>query len=209
MKNSFLTSLLVLFVTTSVGATESTVASAGNADAGKEKSAACAACHGADGNSVVPTFPKLAGQHAQYLLKQMIDFKAATDRPNAIMQGQVATLNTEDMQDIALYFKSQKQSKGQASGSQELLALGRKVYHGGNIDTKVPACKSCHGPLGMGNSLAGFPAVAGQHSTYTSAQLKAFRSGDRKNDMKSMMGMTAERLTDEEIEAVSQYIAGM
>nr|VFJ69730.1 MAG: Cytochrome c553 [Candidatus Kentron sp. FM]VFJ73382.1 MAG: Cytochrome c553 [Candidatus Kentron sp. FM]VFK19088.1 MAG: Cytochrome c553 [Candidatus Kentron sp. FM] len=208
MKNPFLTPLLLLFVTTSVGA-ESMVPSDGNADADQTKSVVCAGCHGADGNSMVPTFPKLAGQHAPYLLKQLKDFKSATERSNGIMQGQVATLTDEDMQNLAAYFASQKKTIGTAQGSSEVIALGKKIYHGGNAETGVPACMACHGPLGVGNSLAGFPSLAGQHATYTSAQLKSFRSEARKNDAKSMMRTTARMLTDQEIEAVSQYIAGL
>nr|VFJ99123.1 MAG: Cytochrome c553 [Candidatus Kentron sp. H]VFJ99315.1 MAG: Cytochrome c553 [Candidatus Kentron sp. H]VFK03969.1 MAG: Cytochrome c553 [Candidatus Kentron sp. H] len=209
MKNPFLTPLLILFATTSVGATESMVASGGNVDAGQAKSVTCAGCHGADGNSQIPTFPKLAGQHAPYLLKQMENFKSGTDRTNPIMQGQVATLADEDMPNLAAYFALQEKSPGTAQGNLEVITLGKKIYHGGNTETEVPACMACHGPTGAGNSLAGFPSLAGQHAAYTGVQLKAFRSGERKNDAKSMMRTTAQRLTDQEIEAVSQYIAGL
>nr|VFK53132.1 MAG: Cytochrome c553 [Candidatus Kentron sp. TUN]VFK53971.1 MAG: Cytochrome c553 [Candidatus Kentron sp. TUN]VFK56063.1 MAG: Cytochrome c553 [Candidatus Kentron sp. TUN] len=209
MKNLLLTSLLVLSVTTSVSATEPVAATSGDVEAGKAKSAVCAGCHGADGNSLAPQFPKLAGQHASYLLKQIKDFRAATHRSSAIMQPFATGKSIEDMQDIVAYFAAQKKSPGYAKGKPENLALGKKIYRAGNPKTKVAACMSCHGPAGIGNSLAKFPALAGQHADYTKSQLNAFRSKSRKNDFKSMMRMTAEQLTDREIEAVSQYIAGL
>nr|VFJ50407.1 MAG: Cytochrome c553 [Candidatus Kentron sp. FW]VFJ55107.1 MAG: Cytochrome c553 [Candidatus Kentron sp. FW] len=208
MKNFFLTSLLVLSVTTSVSATEPKAAS-GDVEAGKVKAAVCAGCHGMDGNSPAPQFPKIAGQHTAYLLKQIKDFRAATHRASPVMQPFAMGQSMEDMKDIVAYFSSQKTSPGYAEGTPEQLALGEKLYRGGNAKTKVAACMACHGPAGSGNSLAPFPALSGQHAAYTKAQLEAFRSGSRKNDAKSMMRMTAERLTDQEIEAVSQYIAGL
>jgi len=113
------------------------------------------------------------------------------------------------MRNLAAYFSSQEVAPGTAQGASEIIALGKKIYHGGNSETGIPACKSCHGPSGKGNMLAGFPSLTGQHAAYTSVQLKTFRSGERKNDAKSMMGATAKKLTDQEIEAVSQYIAGL
>nr|VFJ43805.1 MAG: Cytochrome c553 [Candidatus Kentron sp. DK]VFJ49650.1 MAG: Cytochrome c553 [Candidatus Kentron sp. DK] len=214
MKKLFLTPLLILFVSISVQAAETdpTDASGGGADAAdatQERLKLCAGCHGMDGNSQFATFPKLAGQHAPYLLKQLKDFKANKDRSNPIMLGQVAALTEKDMQELADYFASQETAPGTVHTDKETLAFGKRIYHGGNMDTGVPACMACHGPAGTGNDLAGFPALAGQHATYTRTQLNSFHSGERKNDKKSMMRGAASRLTGEEIEAVSQYIASL
>nr|VFK43260.1 MAG: Cytochrome c553 [Candidatus Kentron sp. TC]VFK43654.1 MAG: Cytochrome c553 [Candidatus Kentron sp. TC]VFK57803.1 MAG: Cytochrome c553 [Candidatus Kentron sp. TC] len=209
MKNIFLTSLLVLSVTTLVSAAESMATPSGDIEAGKAKSAVCAGCHGADGNSPSSQFPKLAGQHASYLLKQINDFRAATHRTSAVMQPFAMGQSIEDMKNIVAYFAAQEKAPQYAMGDSEKLALGEKIYRGGNFDTKLPACMSCHGPAGDGNELAIFPALTGQHAAYTKAQLEAFRSGTRKNDLKSMMRTIAARMTDREIDAVSQYIAGL
>lgn len=209
MKKALLTPLLILFAGASASAAESVTAPGADVDAGKAKSAVCAGCHGVDGNSMVPSFPKIAGQHVAYLVKQLEDLKANEDRSNPIMLGQAAILEDEDMRNLAAYFASQKMGPGTAQGDEETIALGKRIYHGGNADTGVPACMACHGPEGAGNALAGFPALAGQHAGYTSVQIKAFRAKERKNDAKSMMRDATERLTDKEIEAVSQYIAGL
>nr|VFK29184.1 MAG: Cytochrome c553 [Candidatus Kentron sp. MB]VFK34764.1 MAG: Cytochrome c553 [Candidatus Kentron sp. MB]VFK76934.1 MAG: Cytochrome c553 [Candidatus Kentron sp. MB] len=209
MKKLFFTSLLALSVATSVSATESKATSSGDIEAGKIKSAVCAGCHGADGNSPASQFPRLAGQHASYLMKQIEDFRAGTHRASDVMAPFAKGQSMEDMKDIAAYFAAQEQALQHARGDEEKLALGQKIYRGGNHDAKVPACMACHGPAGSGNSLALFPALAGQHADYTKAQLEAFRSGVRKNDYKSMMRTIAGRMTDREIDAVSQYIAGL
>nr|VFK66929.1 MAG: Cytochrome c553 [Candidatus Kentron sp. UNK]VFK72671.1 MAG: Cytochrome c553 [Candidatus Kentron sp. UNK] len=209
MKNILLTSLLVLSATTFVSAAESTVTSSGDIEAGKAKSAVCAGCHGADGNSLTPQFPKLAGQHASYLLKQIKDFREGANRKSAVMQPFAMGQTIEDLKNITAYFAAQKQVPQHAAGDAEKLALGEKIYRGGNSDTKIPACMSCHGPAGDGNDLAIFPVLAGQHAAYTKTQLEAFRSGARANDSKSMMRMIASRMTDREIDAVSQYMAGL
>jgi len=209
MKNLFLTSLLILSVTTSVSANEPMAASGGDIEAGKAKSAVCAGCHGADGNSLSSQFPRLAGQHASYLLKQIKDFRAGTDRTSPVMQPFAAGQTIEDIKDIIAYFSAQKKTPQDAKGDADTLTLGQKIYRGGNPETKVPACTACHGPAGAGNSLAKFPAIAGQHADYVKTQLQAFHSGTRKNDPKSMMRVVASRMTDREIDAVSQYIAGL
>nr|VFK16173.1 MAG: Cytochrome c553 [Candidatus Kentron sp. LFY] len=209
MKNLLLTSLLGLSIATFVSAAESTAVSDGDVEAGKTKSAVCAGCHGTDGNSPNPAFPRLSGQHASYLMKQIADFKAGADRSNPVMQPFAMGQSTENMKDIAAYFAAQEKTPQYAEGNSEKLALGKKIYQGGNHKTKLPACMSCHGPGGDGNELAMFPALAGQHAAYTKAQLEAFRSGTRKNDAKSMMRTIASRMTDREIDAVSQYIAGL
>ncbi len=192
-----------------------TVAAVGDAAAGKEKSAACAACHSADGNSTNPEWPKLAGQHAGYTVKQLQEFKTgATDpeaekgvRINATMNGMVAALKDQDMEDLAAYFAAQKGTLGEAA--PDLVELGEAIYRGGNMETGVSACMACHGPSGAGNSAANFPTLSGQHAKYTEIQLKAFRSHQRANDSSQMMRDIAAKMSDKEIEAVASYIQGL
>lgn len=179
----------------------------GDSDAGKSKAAACAACHGAEGNSASAAFPKIAGQGERYLYKQLRDFKSG-ERDNAIMAGTVANLNDQDMRDLAAYFASQSGSIGMANA--ELVKAGEAVYRAGNSKTNVPACMACHMADGAGNSLAGFPSLQGQHADYIEAQLKAFRAGTRANDgSSSMMRDIAFKMNDNEIKAVAQYITGL
>jgi cytochrome c553 len=185
------------------------VIAAGDAAAGQAKAAVCAACHGADGNSVVPNWPKLAGQHAAYLERQLILVKDGR-RPVPEMTGIVATLNEQDFADLAAYFASQKVSPGLTD--EALLATGEMLYRAGIADKDVAACLSCHGPAGEGNPLAGYPALAGQHAAYTEKMLKGFRAGTQwgEEDASSkIMTEVANRLTDVEIQAVSSYIQGL
>ena len=185
---------------------------AGDADAGKEKAATCAACHGADGNSAVPTFPKLAGQGEKYLLKQMQDIRDGA-RPVPTMAGQVDNMSDQDLADIAAFYAAQPRSGGQADPA--LLELGEKVYRSGVAERNVAACTACHSPTGKGNAPAGFPALAGQHAEYTAAQLRSYRKGyedetGRTNDGDTkIMRTTAFGLSDREIDAVSSYVAGL
>ena len=179
---------------------------AGDIAAGKQKSATCAACHGADGNSANPEWPKLAGQNEKYLVKQLVDFKEGK-RENPLMSGPVAPLNKQDMEDLAAYFASQSGTPGSAEPNQ--LELGEMIYRGGNLETGVAACMGCHSPTGVGNAAAAFPQLSGQHSKYTSTQLRHFRDNVRANDQANMMRTVAGKMTVEEIEAVSQYIAGL
>ncbi|MGB5252558.1 MAG: c-type cytochrome [Sedimenticolaceae bacterium] len=183
-----------------------TTHAAGNAEAGKAKSVTCAACHGVDGNSAAPNFPKLAGQHADYLYKQLKQYKSG-DRKNAVMAGMVAALNDEDMANLAAYYSAQQPTIGIAAEDQ--IKLGESIYRAGNTASGVSACAACHGPNGVGNPMANFPRLSGQHALYTAEQLKYFRSGTRANDAASMMRSIAKRMTDEEIEAVSQYVQGL
>ena len=183
-----------------------TAHAAGDAEAGKAKSAACAACHGPDGNSLAPNFPKLAGQHADYTVKQLVEFKAG-DRTDATMNAMAAPLSEQDMADIAAYYASQKASIGTAAADK--VELGESLYRAGNSTSGVAACAACHGPTGTGNPMAKFPGVNGQHADYTALQLKNFRSGARANDAGSMMRSIAKKMTDAEIEAVAQYIQGL
>lgn len=168
----------------------------------------CAACHGADGNSTSPTNPNLAGQGAEYITKQLTDFKSGA-RKNPIMQGIVTAnnLTPEDMKNLGAYFSSQTPKPG--SAKNKALALeGEKIFKGGNAGSGVPACAACHGPTGAGIP-AQFPRLAGQHSEYVLAQLHNFWNGDRANDGAKMMRIIASKLTDQEMKAVAEYISGL
>ena len=183
-----------------------TTALAGDAAAGKAKSALCAACHNADGNSTVTQYPNLAGQGASYLVKQMIEFKDGT-RVNAIMQPMVAALTPEDMADLAAFFASQPAARSAAN--PDLVPAGEALFRGGNLSNNVSACAACHGATGAGNPAAKFPALAGQHAEYTEIQLKSFRTMERANDAGQMMRQIAAKMTDQEIKAVASYIQGL
>jgi cytochrome c553 len=184
-------------------------AAGGDATAGQAKSAICAACHGMDGNSVVPNWPKLAGQHEKYLVRQANLIKSGA-RQVPEMSGIVAGLSSQDFEDISAFFASQENSGGVADES--MVVLGERIYRAGNADSGVPACMSCHGPAGEGNPLAGYPALAGQHSVYTAKMLTDFRAGKNwgEGDAQSMiMNGSASELTDDEITAVASYIQGL
>lgn len=174
-------------------------------------STVCAACHGPDGNSPAAANPKLAGQHADYLFKQMRNFKAAGGKPpervNAVMNGMIAPYSEEQMRDLAAYFASQK-PVGEKAKNRDTVELGQKLYRAGNAEKGLPACAACHGPAGAGMP-AQYPRIGGQFADYTEAQLKAFREGSRANDPARMMRMVAIKMTDAEIRAVSDYVAGL
>ena len=184
----------------------------GDAAAGKDQSVVCSACHGADGNSAVPTFPKLAGQGERYLLKQLQDIRDGA-RPVPTMAGQLDGKTDQQLADIAAFYSSQPASGGQTD--PEFLALGQKVYRAGVADRKVAACTACHSPTGQGNAPAGYPSLAGQHAEYIATQLRMYRKGyedetGRTNDGDAkIMRTTAFGLSDKEIEAVCSYIAGL
>lgn len=205
-------SVAALFAVFQVCASEGQGASyQGDPAKGKEiATTVCAACHGPDGNSPTNAYPKLAGQHAAYLYKQMKEFKAGADgkpvRVNAIMNGMIAPYSDEQMKDLAAYYASQKQTGGETK--RESLALGQKLWRAGDAAKGVPACAGCHGPAGAGIP-AQFPRLAGQHPEYTEAQLKAFRNEERANDPNKMMRMIAIKMTDKEIKAVADYAAGL
>jgi cytochrome c553 len=171
----------------------------------------CAACHAADGNSTLSPNPVLAGQHAEYTLKQLMNFKSQggkpAERPNPIMAGMVANLSDEDIRSLAAYFEMQK-PRARAARDAELVKLGRSIYRGGIAAKQVAACTACHGPSGAGVP-AQFPRIAGQLSEYTATQLKAFRAGERANDPNRTMRAVAERLSDREIAALAEYISGL
>ncbi|MGE5524304.1 MAG: c-type cytochrome [Rhodospirillaceae bacterium] len=171
----------------------------------------CAACHGTDGNSAVPANPSIAAQHADYLLKQLMNFKAQSGNPpertNAVMAGMVAPLSDDDMKNLAAYFSEQK-AKPRAARNPELVKIGQAIYRAGIASKGVPACSGCHSPNGSGIP-AQFPRLAGQHPEYIVAQLKAFRAGERANDTNAMMRTTAGKMSDKEIAAVAEYVAGL
>jgi cytochrome c553 len=184
----------------------------GDAAAGEGKAVTCGACHGADGNSAVPNFPKLAGLGEKYLLKQMKDIRDGR-RPVAAMAGQVDNMTDQDLADIAAFYDAKERTSEMAD--EDLVALGRKVYMSGIMERKVAACSGCHSPSGKGNGPAGFPGLAGQHADYIAAQLKMFRTGyespeGRTNDGDSkIMRTTAFELSDLEIKAVASYASGL
>ena len=205
MKKFIITILLGLSAVATANAAE------GNAEAGKNKSAMCAACHGADGNSLVPMYPKLAGQSANYLVKQLTEFKQGmtsggkSGRVDPVMGGMAMALSEQDMADVAAFYASQEISAG--TGTPD--ALGKKLYLGGNAEMEVTACVACHGVNGKGMPSAGFPALASQNAEYLKIQLEKFRNGSRNNDLNGMMQGVAANLTDEEISALSQYISSL
>jgi cytochrome c553 len=171
----------------------------------------CVACHAVDGNSAIPANPNLAGQHPEYTYKQLRNFKSQGGKPaersNGVMAGMVANLSDDDMKNLAVYFAAQK-PKSQAARDAALAKQGESIYRGGIQAKGVAACASCHAPNGTGMP-AQFPRVAGQHAEYTAAQLTAFRAGQRANDPAQMMRMIAAKMSDQEIKAVSEYIAGL
>lgn len=179
---------------------------AGDPAAGEAKSAVCMACHGPGGNSLVPTWPKLAGQQPEYIYKQLMDFKSGA-RKNDQMSPQVLTLEEQDFADLAAYYAAQTQAAGSADPASA--ELGARMYRGGNMDSGIPACTGCHGPAGEGLGLAKFPRVSGQHAAYAESTLRHFRDSTRANDPNAMMRGVAAHMTDAEIAAVSQYIQGL
>jgi cytochrome c553 len=178
----------------------------GDAAAGQAKSALCGSCHGADGNSPLAMNPKLAGQSARYMVKQLRDFKSGA-RSGATMAAMVLSLSDQDMEDIAAWYSSQQPTLQGAD--PESIELAERLYRAGNSEIAVAACSACHSPTGKGNAPAGFPLLSGQHAEYTLQQLKDFRSGARQNDGGEMMRTVVERLTDKELEALASYVSGL
>ena len=172
----------------------------------------CAACHGADGNSISTDWPKLSGQNQRYLYEQLKYFRDG-DRMNALMMSvtpYLQTLNDDDLKHIAAYYSEYKSTTGQAKNDEDLLALGTQLYRFGNIKKQIPACTSCHAIYGQGNSLAGYPSVAGQQVGYLTSTLKAYRSKERNAGETSLvMQSIAANLTDYEIDALANYMHGL
>ncbi|MGL5360262.1 MAG: c-type cytochrome [Shewanella sp.] len=203
---------LALALSVVVAAISSPTIAEGNAEAGKTKVIVCSACHGMDGNSLIDMYPKLAGQHATYLQKQLHDFRSAAQtagkdgRMDPIMGGMSIALSDQDILDISAYFTSQTLK---ATEVKEVPELGAKLYKGGDASRGITACMACHGPEGKGAALAGFPGLAGQHANYIKIQLTKFRDVSRHNDLNGMMQDVAKKLNDSDIDALSKYIASL
>jgi cytochrome c553 len=192
----------------------------GDPKAGQTKAGACAACHSLDGNSVTAIYPKLAGQHEQYIWRQLKLFKSG-ERDNAIMLGMSAALTEQDMRDIGAYYGSQKVLAGVADESaiaagpnagKKFYQVGEKIYRAGKPAEGVPACAACHGPAGAGMPGPTYPALGGQHAEYTAARLTAFREGTvwgKDKNANVIMSQAAKNLTDEEIQGLSTYLQGL
>lgn len=178
----------------------------GDAAAGKAKALVCGACHGADGNSAMATFPKLAGQTAPYLVKQLKEIKSGT-RPVVEMTGLLDAMSDQDLADIAAFYAEQPLVGGKADPA--LVEAGQLIYRAGIAAKGVAACTACHGPQGKGMNAASFPAVGGQHAAYIEKQLLSFRKGERANDPNAMMRDIAAKLSDAEIKAVASYMQGL
>lgn len=202
--------LTVLFV--------NTVFAAGDAEQGKNKAAVCGACHGADGNSISALYPNLAGQGEKYILKQLRDV-ASGERPILEMTGLLAIYSDQDLQNVSAYYASLDavvmgsqviEDEAYGLSGEEFLALGERVFRGGNMKTGVAACTGCHSPSGLGNAPASYPAIAGQHNDYIVKQLKNFQNNLRTNDGEGMlMRSVAGPMSDLEIRAVANYLSGL
>ncbi len=185
----------------------------GSIEAGKAKSQTCVACHGADGNSLITQYPKLAGQHEKYLEKQLKDLKLGMTsggkqgRNEPVMGAMAMPLSEQDMADLAAYYASLPISNN--STPENVVDEGKALYTAGDAERGVTACIACHGPRGNGTELSGFPKISGQHAEYIKAQLEKFRDGSRNNDMNAMMRDVAKKLTDADIETLSKYVGGL
>lgn len=206
MKLPFLIASLLLAAISLAPAQAADTKAPFKADAAKGATlaAACQACHTADGSRGAVANPILQGQHPEYLVKQLVEFKSGK-RVNAVMKGMAAPLSEDDMKHIAAFYAT-KQAKPGFAKNKDTIALGEKIYRGGIVDRNIPACAGCHSPNGAGIP-AQYPRVGGQHTEYTEAQLVAFRSGARANSTQ-MTGVAA-KMNDREIKAVSDYIAGL
>lgn len=179
----------------------------GNAENGQALSITCSACHGMDGNSNAnPDWPSLAGQHPEYILRQLQYFKSG-ERQDPLMSPMVIPLSDQDMADLAAYFAAQQLVGLEADPDK--VELGQRLYRGGDADAGIAACAACHGPGGKGNPMAQYPALKGQHAAYIEIQLKAYRSGVRQTDPNGMMRDVARTLSDEQIAAVASYVQGL
>lgn len=205
MRRIFAATLAGLFV---AGTARAEILVEGDAEAGKAKSITCAACHGADGNSVNPEWPSIAGQHAKYAVEQLQAFKSGK-RMNALMTAQAMLLSDEDMRDLAVYYAGQR-AAAKTVADPKLVIKGEALYRAGNKETGVSACIACHGPTGLGNPAVPYPRLRGQYAVYTAKALRDYASGQRKSDGPTqVMRNIAELLTEEEIVAVSSYVQGL
>ncbi len=196
--------LSALLSMSAFSATETKAAAKPDLAKGEEKAQVCAACHTADGSRGSPANPILQGQHPEYLAKQLAEFKAGK-RVNAVMSGMAAMLSDDDMKNVAAFYAS-KQAKPGFAKNKDLVLLGEKIYRGGIAAKQVPACAGCHSPTGAGIP-AQYPRLGGQHADYAEAQLTAFRAGTRANS--AQMTSIAARMSDKEIKAVADYVAGL
>lgn len=194
-----LSALCVFFAHASAGAD-------GSADEGQTKAVTCVACHGVNGNSANPLWPNLAGQHPQYILRQLQAFKGGT-RQDPLMSPMAMTLSEDDMADLAAYYAKQTPTGLEADPGK--VPQGERLYRGGDMTTGIAACTGCHGPTGDGNPAAVHPVIGGQHSAYVSKQLKAYREGTRQTDPNQMMRNVAHTMSDEQIDAVASYVQGL
>ena len=180
----------------------------GSIDAGKAKAMTCTACHGAEGNSSIPTWPNIAGQSASYIVAQLDAFKGGL-RADPLMAPQAMMLSDDDMRNVAVYFESLP-AAAMAVANPATVSKGEALYRGGNADAGIPACLACHGPTGRGNPAANYPAVQGQHATYTAKQLRDYASGGRTSDGKTrIMRDISSRLSADDIEALASYVQGL
>lgn len=223
--------LLALSISLAFALTPNLLHAEANSSTGKQKAAACAGCHGEDGNSMVSTFPKLAQQHSSYLSKELKAFKSGS-RVNAMMNPLAMGLSDEDIEDIAAYYASKNisanslpnfavdependddeqagQDQKKTDDINELIAAGSDLYRNGDLVREVSACIACHGPFGEGNKPAAFPAIKSQHADYLIKTLNDFKSGERSNNPENMMHMIAKKMTEKEIKSVSYYISMM
>lgn len=185
-------------------------AQVGDPVAGEAKAGLCGGCHGVDGNSEDATYPRLAGQYAGYIVKQVKDFQKGHRTNNETMAGMAAMVGSdEDAKDIGAYFAQQKMKGSLTKPNNDLAAQGEKLFREGNAKTGVYGCINCHGEKGKGKAknISTFPVIGGQHRDYIVKQLKEFREGARNNDPAGMMGAIAKKLTDKEIEAVAEYLS--
>jgi cytochrome c553 len=178
----------------------------GSADEGQSKATPCVACHGVDGNSSNPVWPNLAGQHPQYIERQLDAFKKG-ERQDPLMSPMAAPLSEDDMADLAAYYSKQAPKGLEADAAK--LSLGQRLYRGGDASKGVAACTACHGPNGAGNPTALYPAIRGQHAAYVAKQLRAYREGARQTDPNQMMRNVAHSMSDEQIDAVAAYVQGL
>ncbi|HUO81740.1 MAG TPA: c-type cytochrome [Gammaproteobacteria bacterium] len=178
----------------------------GSAEAGREKSTTCAACHGADGNSFNPDWPSLAGQHARYLIRQLEAYQSGT-RQDLLMTPQAQNLSETDIRDLAAFYS--RQTLQPRTADPTLARLGENIYRGGNPESGVSACIACHGPTGSGNPAAAYAMVRGQHAPYIAKTLTAYANGERRSDPNQIMRNIAVLLEDDELEAVASYMQGL
>jgi cytochrome c553 len=173
----------------------------------QDKSIACVACHGANGVSPSPEWPNLAGQHKEYLIKQMTLFKEGKKRNNPLMVAPMANLTSQDISELADYYSKQPLAK--LSTPKEYLKKGEQLYRGGDFSKHISACIACHGPRGLGNPQANFPVLSGQQPMYTIQTLEAYQNGTRTSDMNEIMRNISKRMSKEDMEAVAYYVSGL